>query len=70
MFIKIPLFQPVSPSGAQVPIANSNKAPAGTFHLLVETSSFLSQIKSIQVLLPSSICYLIAFISLYLHSLA
>lgn len=35
MFIKIPLFQPVSPSGAQVPIANSNKTPAGTFHQLL-----------------------------------
>lgn len=36
MFIKIPLFQPsVSPSGAQAPIANSNKTPAGTFHQLL-----------------------------------
>lgn len=35
MFIKIPLLQPVSPSGAQVPIANSNKTPAGTFHQLL-----------------------------------
>lgn len=35
MFIKIALFQPASPSGAQVPIANSNKTPAGTFHQLL-----------------------------------
>lgn len=35
MFIKVPLLQPVSPSGAQVPIANSSKTPAGTFHQLL-----------------------------------
>jgi len=49
MSIKTPLFQLIFPPEAWVPIANSHKASAGTFHQLLPFTE-----RSLHVFLPSS----------------